>query len=341
MARQRAAWVGAGLAVLVALAAAGCGGGGGLGERPQPSPPPAPTGTASISGLVLDASNPGRLIPGATVKISYLDMPVGSYVTDANGAFEAKNLPSGPLRVQVQAGTQGPFWPTELTVEAAEKTTTQMVVALIPQELPLPDALTLQPSQADLDPGLQQQFVVEIAAGSQVLSGLVPSWVVEGGIGTIDSSGIFVGRVAGVGRVVAAAGSARAQARVTVTGAQPPRIWSVFIDPRQHSASGGTSTFTLHVTDGDGVTAVIAQVYKPDATTEQASLARTAGDERDGTWRGSYQFPTNTAPPRPNGEQPAQVYDVRFQVRDRSAASTLSPFYQVTVQGREAPPPVP
>ena len=157
-----------------------------------------------------------------------------------------------------------------------------------------------------------------------MLLNISPSWMVEGGIGTINTSGLFVASKKGTGKIIAVAGSDRGSADVTVTGPRPPSIWTVYVDPRELTATGGTVRFTVHAGDGDGIQFVKADIYNPDASVSSVDLTRTAGTERDGTWTATRAFPRNTAPYNSLGQQPDQNYDVRFRVRDKSGATTTS-----------------
>lgn len=317
----------------------GCGGTEGGPAAPQPPPPP--VGTATITGVVLDASNIAQAIAYAVVTAT---PPGVSVQAGADGSFVLRRLPAGDIQLAVQPGPTGAYWPTELTVRTQANQTTQVVVTLVPQQLGVPDRVLVQPNQVTLDPGAQQQFIATVWAGPVTVN-ITPSWIVEGGVGTIAATGLFTATTAGQGKVIAVAGPARGEAAVTVTGPQPPKIWSAFIDPQQLPPTGGLSTFTLHATDGDGITSVQAEVYKPDGSHDTVNMALVTGSDKDGTWTGGYNFPRNTAAPDPTGHQPDQIYDVRFVVRDASGAvsrrnaSTGQEWYQVVVQGVEPPPP--
>ena len=319
-------------AVVVLFAAAGCGGGG---SPAKPAPAPEPQGTATVTGVVVDAANVQQVIPYAAVSI---DPPGLAIQAGGDGTFVVRNLPVGILQLHVDPGPNPGYTSTLLNIETADNAITRVVVTLVPLKAGLPDRVVIQPAEVTMDVGSQQQFTATVWSGAVQLN-ISPSWVVEGNIGTIDAAGNFTATDPGQGKVVAVAGQKRAEAAVTVTGPVPPRIWSVFVDPNTLPSNGGQATFTVHASDGDGIDVVRATIYKPDGAQDTILLQRVAGTEKDGTWRGNYDFPRNTAAIDPSGHQPAQVYDVRIKVVDSSGAQTLSGFYQVTVLGVDAPPP--
>jgi hypothetical protein len=286
-------------------------------------------------------------IPNAEIRATALNSVTHSA---ADGTFRLDNLPSGQIELVVQAaGGQG-YWPSQVTVTTRDRTESPVVVTLVPQNSAVPDRIVLQPNRVTLDPGAVQAFEAVLWAGSTRVQ-LAPSWLVEGGVGTIGPPQVGVFRAArpGEGKVIAVVGGTRSEAIVTVTQPQPPRIWSVFVDPTQLPATGGQATFTVHATDGDGIARVSATIYKPDGTNETITLNRVSGIQNgdawiDATYAKTYNFPRNTATPDALGNQPVQVYDIRFEVRDTAGsqsvknASTGQEWYQVTVLGLEAPP---
>lgn len=336
------------VAICLAVVFAGCGGDGGPPlERPdQPEPP---SGKASIVGWVVSAQDTSVAIPGAQVSAN---PPSVTQQAGAGGAFRLQNLPAGQIQVTVQPSVGQAYWPAQFTVTTVEGQETEVVVALIPDSAAVPDRITVQPNQFSLDPGSLQTFTVMMWAGS-VRSSLAPTWVVEGGVGTMGPPrvGVFHALKTGEGRIVAVVGTQTSESKVTVTAPQPPRIWSVFIDPTQLPATGGSSTFTVHATDGDGIKRVRADIYKPDGSHTSIYLDRAAGGVQNGTkwvdatFTKSYTFPRNIATPDPLGNQPVQTYDLRFQVEDNTGATTSKntatgeEWYQVTVLGLEPPPP--
>ncbi|MCX7599446.1 MAG: hypothetical protein N2512_11375 [Armatimonadetes bacterium] len=328
----------AAVVVLLALAitGSGCGGGGG---PTQPEPPPPPNGTAILEGYVVNAAAPSNRVPYAVVR---LDPPGTSVTSDVSGNFRVTGLPAGTIAAVVTPGPSGSFWSAHFTVAAQNGKTTRAVVGLIPTTVSVPTRLTLTPTQVTLDQGGVSQFTAEIYAGLTKVN-VVPTWLIENAVGTITPEGQFTATTQGEGAVVAWVGGQTARATVKVTGPQAPTIWSVFVDPERLPSSGGNVRFTLHASDGDEVESVRAEVYLPGQTNPQiVSLALVAGTEKDGTWSATHSFPANDAPYDSLGNQPDEVYTVRFVVKDRSGLAgkdtSITGFYQVRVRGAEAPP---
>ncbi len=328
---------------------AGCGGGGSA-VPIQPRPPDdgqPPAGTASVAGWVVNAQDTTLALPNAQVTAT----PGTSTTSAADGGFRINNLPAGAIELVVQPAAGQSFWGARLTVNVLNGIVTPVVVALVPQNLAVPDRLLLQPDQATLDPGSFITFQAYLWAGS-VRSSISPSWAVEGNVGALSpgSPGRFSATQVGAGKVVAVAGSQRGEADVTVTTPQPPRIWSVFINPTTQPATGGSSVMTVHATDGDGIKQVTAEIFKPGGAKETITLDRASGIQSNGQWvdatyAATYNFPRNTSTPDALGNQPVQTYDLRFQVQDnrnvatRKNATTGQEWYQAQVLGLEAPPP--
>jgi len=338
---RRAMAVAATAVVLLAfsLSLSGCGGGGGPAE---PQPPAPPSGTAVIQGYVVNAAAPSNRVPYAVVTPT----PPGTGTTaDSSGSFRITGLPAGTIVLTVAPGPSGAFWPAQLAVATQNGKTTYVVAALIPHAVSTPTQLQLTPTSVTLDPGGTTRFTAEVYAGLTKLN-VVPTWVIENAVGVISPEGDFVATAQGTGAVVAWAGSQSARATVVVTGPRPPTIWSVFIDPEELSYSGGDVRFTLHVSDGDGIDYVRAEIYRPgQVIPDTQDLTRVAGTDRDGTWTAVRSLPPNDLPYDSLGNQPDEVYDVRFRVKDQSGLTgndtTVTGFYEVRVRGAEAPPPPP
>lgn len=335
---QRAARL-ACIALTVALVAllAGCGGG----SSSTPAPAPTPTGTAAISGVVVDASNTSSTLPSAVVHVAVNN---ASTTTGSSGSFGFSDLPAGTTTLTVDPGPGESFFSSTVSVPLASGQTTSVVVTMVPLGLGVPTRITIAPSGASVDPGGQQQFTALIYAGSTQLN-IEPSWIVQGGIGTIDSSGLFTGSAQGAGSVIASVGDVTSTASVSVTGPQPPKIWSSFIDPMTLPPAGGLATMTLHASDGDGIKSATVEIVPVGGNPMYFAMYRTAGTDKDGTWvfpvigqTATYLFPLNTNVPDSTGTQAPMDYDVRFTVTDNTNAQTVTDFYQVEVSGVVAPP---
>jgi hypothetical protein len=323
------------VAVLALGLLAGCGGtaapqGGGGGVTPPPA------GTGVIQGVVLDASTTTQVVAYAVVAAS----PSGA-TTDAaaDGTFKLDKLAPGTVTLSVSPGPLGAYWATQVPVSVSNGKTTTVIVTLVPQSMGVPDRVAISPDTVSLDPGGAQQFVAQVWSGSVMLN-LSPSWAVEGGIGTITAQGNFVASAQGTGKVKAIAGDQVGTANVTVTAPTAPKVWSTFIDPTQLPAKGGTARFTVHAGDGDGMASVKVEIFAPGVTDPTVLvLVRTAGTDSNGTWAAAYAFPRNSLPYDNLGNQPDQQYDVRFRVKDKSGAETVTKMDIVTVLGLEPPPP--
>lgn len=338
---RKTAEVAAALVVLLALGLIwqGCGGGGGPAESQPPSPP---SGTAVLQGYVVNAAAPSNRVPYAVITPT---PPGTSTSADSSGSFRITGLPPGTLTLTVTPGPSGEFWPAQLAVATQNGKTTYVVVGLIPQALSLPTQLQLTPTNVTLDPGGVTRFTADIYAGLTRLN-IVPTWVIENAVGTISPEGDFVATTQGTGAVVAWAGGQSARATVVVTGPRPPTVWSVLIDPEELSYAGGDVRFTVHAGDGDGIEFVRAEIYTPgQVIPDTQDLTRVAGTDRDGTWSAVHTFPANDLPYDSMGNQPDEVYDVRFRIKDQSGLTgndtTVTGFYEVRVRGAEAPPPPP
>lgn len=331
--------IAAGVLVLLALSTLGSGCGGGAGGPVQPEPPPPPTGTAVVEGYVVNAAAPSNRVPYAVIR---LDPPAVSTTCDVSGSFRVTGLPAGTLTAVVTPGPTGDFWPAQFTVATENGKTTRALVGLIPTTASVPTRVELTPTRITLDPGGVRQFTASIYSGPTRLN-VVPTWLIENAIGTITPEGEFVATKQGTGAVVAWAGGQSARAVVEVTAPQPPTIWSVYIDPEELTSGGGSVRFTLHVGDGDEVASVRAEVYSPGQTQPQiVNLALVAGSEKDGTWSATHVLPANDSPYDALGNQPDEVYTLRFIVKDKSGLAgkdtATTGFYEVRVRGAQAPP---
>lgn len=328
-------------ALVALLAFAGCGGGGSVVGSPV-VPPPAGSGT--IAGVVVDASNTSTVLPSAVVRVSSTG---ATQTTGSDGKFTFSSLPAGTPIVTVDPGPGAAFLSSRVSVPVANGQITSLVVTMVPLGLGDPTSIVVLPSSASTDPGGQQSFSAIIFSGSTRLI-IQPSWIVQGGIGTIDATGLFTATHQGSGKVLGIAGGVSGEATVTVTAPQFPVIASHYVDPSELPPSGGTALMTIHALDGDGMALAQVQIVKPDGTNQVFTMYRTAGTAKDGTWlfpdppyTPAFTFPANTNLPDPSGNQAPQDYDVRFIVRDTTGATTISTYYQVRVRGVEAPPPPP
>ncbi len=329
------------IAVSFALLA-GCGGGGST-QDGNVNPPP-PSGTAAIAGVVVDATNTASPLSSAVIRNSSNG---ASKTAASDGTFTFTGLPAGTTTLTIDPGPGEAYFSTTVVVPVASGQTTSVVITMIPLGIGVPTRLTVQPDAATTDPGGQQSFSAIVFAGSTQIF-IQPSWVIQGGVGTIDSAGTFTGVTQGTGHVIATAGAITAQSSITVTAPQPPQIPSSYVDPSELPTSGGVAVMTIHATDGDGIALAQVQIVSPDGSRPLYTMYRTAGTTRNGTWvfpdppyTPSFVFPPNTNLPGITGAQAPMDYDVRFIVRDTTGQETTTGYTTVRVRGLEPPPPPP
>jgi len=241
------------LSMLTALSlTGGCGGSPGTGNADVVGP-----GSTAIQGLVVDSANTGQAVGNAYVYVTpraqiavggrgevstAADRPdwwsdqwqtdgsggstsgneqagvVAATHTAADGSYTLAGVPEGehtitivPLSssgyarelLDVQVPTQGTVaMRMTVTDEAVARTVVQVQVTPTPQSVPR---------------GKTRQFTATVLNGSGETVPLVPSWVVTGGIGSVNEAGLFTATTAGSGRVTAVVAGKSGSASVTVT----------------------------------------------------------------------------------------------------------------------------
>jgi TolB protein len=140
--------------------------------------------------------------------------------TDANGRYELKGLPlNEDLTLTVEAKPQSSlqFVKTELGVRAsAPGATEQEVTVLAPEVESQISGVTIAPDTAILAVDQSQQFTPTVT--TTYGGSLTPTWWTTGGIGAVDTDGLFAATTLGSGTVHVTLGSWDASASVTVTG---------------------------------------------------------------------------------------------------------------------------
>lgn len=174
------------LAVLTMLLS-GCGGGGGG------------VTTATILGYVTDSSDVNKPIPGATVALYALksrqEAPIKSTKTDDKGYFElTTNAGRYSLRVELPDGT---YQAVVIDIVASGKV--EINIRLVPRDITVSRA-EIDAPQGPYYVGETYQFKATAYSDSQALN-LMPTWCVEGDIGTIDKDGKFTAKKAGSGKI--------------------------------------------------------------------------------------------------------------------------------------------
>jgi len=314
MTAKRIALVSA-LLVLAGLWLLGCGGSSG-----------GPSG--GVGGIVVDATEPTQPVENA---YCYIPIPprgaggrassIVSDYTDANGRYELKGLPLNEdltLTVEAKAQSSLQFVTTELGVRAsAPGAAEQEVTVLAPDVESQISGVTIAPETAVLALDQSQQFAVVVTGYAGPLK---PTWWTTGGIGTVDTDGLFAATTLGSGTVHVTLGSWDAPASVTVTGrilfsstrdgdyeiysmnpdgTGQSRItyspatdylpaWSPDMRKIAYTSNLG-GDFGIHVMNADGTGDVNLTLGRSGGGSGRADLGRAAGSDYSPSWspRGS------------------------------------------------------
>jgi len=252
--------------------------------------------------------------------------------TDGQGNYTLTGVPEGLHTVLATRSTDAVYRAQTIpSVPVTPGVTTRLNVALLRQVQPEPSSVQLSPASAVVDLNGQAKFTG--AAGS---TGLTPTYLLIGEIGAISPNGLFTGTRAGTGQLKAYSGTASASANIEVTGPREPEVSSLL--PTELASGGGTLTITAAANDGDGITSVVAEIYPPAEDVVTVSLSLTAGNAKDGTYRGAFAVPANSNVPNSSGVQAPMTYSVRVIVTDGSGATITTGFSDVTVAGLRPPP---
>jgi len=189
----------------------GCGGGGGLSLTGGSVP------VGTVRGAVTLPSRAG--MPGANIPVVLRDSQGKNHQkdTDSQGMFVFSNVPVGPA--VITANPHGGHMARSMTVEVEveENGEVEIEFALSPEsDTDDVDKVTLSPASVQVTVGDTVQFTA-LLEGDDENDDRV-SWVVEGGIGTIDESGRFTATRQGMGRIKAYADEAVGVATVVVRG---------------------------------------------------------------------------------------------------------------------------
>jgi hypothetical protein len=328
------------LAALVLFA--GC---SGSTTHPTVTPPTGPTLT--IQGRVVEADHPTLGLAQCVIKAQ----PSGRSATSLqsstvgqNGTFVLTEVPrtSGTITLQVNPVAAPNYQAAAILIvsPAATDTVVNVTVALLPNAAPTPTSMGLSPLDLTIEIGMTVQFNGAVTAATGPTT-YAPSWVTLGPAGTLSSTGLFTATAIGVNRIYAFSGAVGAQTTVTVVGQRGPFLDSVIVDPLSLSASGGTVTFTVGASDGEGVASVTATVYPPGGGTTAVPLTQVAGGTQAATFRATYAVAANSNPISGAGVQLPQTYSVRFDAVDNTGHHTLSDYTTFTVLGLGTPPPPP
>jgi hypothetical protein len=190
--KMKKIWIGIGIAVILALLSS-CGGGG-------------PT-TTTITGRVVDATNPQQGVPNATVELyptkSRQTTPVAKATTDAQGYYSlTANAGEYTLHIELPDGS---YQAVELNIVASG--TVKIDIRMVPRNITIA-TVNITPPTPD---GPNNSYVVgetyKFQATAFDPSGkpldIQPTWCIttKGDIGTIDQDGNFTAKKPGTGTV--------------------------------------------------------------------------------------------------------------------------------------------
>jgi len=172
--------------------------------------------TGSVRGVVVFAEDPDAPLAGARVSLRAPGGLPYRTTTDDEGRFGFENMPKGTLEATFEGPQRGARLPVRVFVETDFGSFSTIAVALAPAHLGIDDvaAVAVTPQDVKVRVGESVPFQVSIDGGVPVRK--VPTWIVEGGIGSIDAHGRFQALRAGTGVVRAVAGNFQDSARVTV-----------------------------------------------------------------------------------------------------------------------------
>ncbi|MBM3471768.1 MAG: carboxypeptidase regulatory-like domain-containing protein [Armatimonadetes bacterium] len=327
---------------LITLAAGivGCGSGAGFpgGGGPPPPPPPPAQGTASIQGVVVDSQNTATRIAGAEVRLAADGQADRACVlTDGNGSFRLDKLQAGGVNVEVTFPSTPTYQAMIVPVDTVKDKTTVVTIAALRSGVTPPTSVTLSPSDAQVDVGGEVQFDADVRIYG-VPANIVPSFSLLGDIGTLLPSGLFTATKVGTGEVTAFFPQASVSANVEVIGPRVPQLGTLAVSPTNLPADGGPVRIAISATDGNGIARVEAKIVTLNKAPGTLVLLLDSGNDRDGSWAGTFTAPANSNPIGWDGVQLDQRYSVQVKVTDRSGTSTKSGWVDFVVAGLEAPP---
>ena len=202
-------------------------------------PPPLPRFV--IQGRVVDATDASVGIAGATITAEVASATAtrqaAQTVTGGDGSYQ--------LEIRIESATTVTLYITlpegsgyrgiRIDIEAEPATTLTLTITLLPLDAPEPVEIYVVPSSATLTVGETRQFIAVVvdAEGSQ-LEDYQPTWTVEGGIGSITSSGLFEAENAGTGTVLATLQNVQGSASVTVVSGEGTGSVEVTIRSSEH-----------------------------------------------------------------------------------------------------------
>jgi hypothetical protein len=291
----------------------------------------------------------GQVIGNAVVTVQGIK---NTAITGPDGGFIIEGLPPGTSTVMVTTPQSEQLGTAMAEVPLAEGRTTRVSLAVLPLDVAAPQQIQVDPTDTTVDVKGRIAYRAQVVgAGGEVLDGIEPTWVVQGGVGQITPQGIFTAENVGTGTVKAYSGNAQRTADVTVVASRPPQVSSFRVNPQTLPATGGQVFISAALRDGDGILPedVTAQILPaggepiavPLQVTNPETAVRCPSDPTcfaDASFGANYQVPANDNAPTEDGVQAPETYAVSIQVRDRSGMSTQSEFLEFVVQGIDTPP---
>jgi hypothetical protein len=326
----------AGSAIVFAIAAlcllAGC-----AGPPPPPAPPP-PGDTAKVTGSVVRADNVNAGIRGAQVEARSLTGEVLVATTaDGAGQFTLDDIPVGDIVISADAPAEPDYGSQTVPgIHLNPNDELEITITILRLDQAAPTTISLTPQQATVDVRGHVDFNAAVSSSGGVLEAL-PTYLLSTAIGVVDRTGNFTATQVGTGQLRAVCGTASATASIQVTPARPPAFTTYFVAPQTLRSTGGNVTITAAVNDGDGISLVRAEIYRPDTSVVFAVMPVDPGTAE--TYRVIYPVPPNSNPPDPSGHQASQRYSIRVVAFDNASQSSATSFVDVVVEGVDAPPP--
>lgn len=210
------------------------------------------TGLGTITGTVVDATNPGSVIDGAQLyvytppsfrSVSMLRGRPGSWLrqsgdvedqatTGDDGAYTMPSVRSGVIQLAVQPPAGSGFAPLQLGLDVPDDGNLNIRITLVPNSLSSTIAgIEITPAMPELDAGAEQQFTAVVIDVLGRTREIAPTWIATNRVGTIDEDGLFTaGDEAGAGAIIAVAGPRSAATRVSVAGSVGGGAGSPVID---------------------------------------------------------------------------------------------------------------
>lgn len=191
----------------------GCGGS----DLTGGSIPPGNPGPTRLIGTVVDEEEPTTPLADAEVEIVLEDGTKITTKTDASGMFSVK-IPRGKrctLRVQPPISFAA-LYQERVDTFVADSDEVRLLIP-IPRKgmmMPVFVGLRIQPEEVTLRVRESVQFQVDLQPSPH--RPIRPVWSVHGGIGVINSDGLFIATRAGKGFVRVRVGNLQAEAKVTV-----------------------------------------------------------------------------------------------------------------------------